>query len=424
MIGYAPLCEKQSRYIKRSLDCWLNVAEGGKRAGKNVMNIIAWAASLENHPNKLHLAAGVSISAVKLNILDSDGLGLTHIFKGRCREGQYKDRDALFIKTRTGEKIVLIAGGADNGSEAKIKGQTYGSVYITEANECCEAFVKECFARTLSSRDRKIFMDLNPKGPQHWFYVDLLNFYDKSFAEGLITGYNYENFTVLDNLSMSDQQLRDLLLSYDKKSFWFVVDILGLRTAPEGVIYDMWSATENTYGNEVPVDGWKSVCTHYVGIDYGTSNATAFLDTWDDGTTYWIDREYYYDGRKERKQKTDEQYADDLDAFLDGNRDAIIVVDPSAASFITVLRNRGYMIKEADNAVRDGLRVVSTLMSKRMIRVRADACPNLIREISGYVWDDKARMRGEEQPVKVDDHACDALRYVIKTTASRWRISA
>ena len=113
MIGYAPLCEKQSRYIKRSLSCWLNVAEGGKRAGKNVMNIMAWAASLENHPNKLHLAAGVSISAVKLNILDSDGLGLTHIFKGRCREGQYKDRDALFIKTRTGEKIVLIAGGDD-----------------------------------------------------------------------------------------------------------------------------------------------------------------------------------------------------------------------------------------------------------------------------------------------------------------------
>lgn len=424
MIGYAPLCEKQSQYIRRSLDCWLNVAEGGKRAGKNIMNIIAWAATLENHPNKLHLAAGVSISAVKLNILDSDGLGLTHIFKGRCREGQYKDRDALFIKTRTGEKIVLIAGGADNGSEAKIKGQTYGSVYITEANECCEAFVKECFSRTLSSRDRKIFMDLNPKGPQHWFYIDLLNFYDKSFAEGLITGYNYGHFTVLDNLSMSDQQLRDLLLSYDRKSFWFVVDILGLRTAPEGVIYDMWSATENTYTSDVPADGWKSVCTHYVGIDYGTSNATCFLDTWDDGTTYWIDREYYYDGRKERKQKTDEQYADDLDAFLDGKRDAIIVADPSAASFITVLRNRGYLIKEADNAVRDGLRVVSTLMNKRLIRVRADACPNLIREISGYVWDEKARLRGEEQPVKVDDHACDALRYVIKTTANRWRISA
>ena len=423
MIEYAPLCQKQSRYIKRSLSSWLNVAEGGKRAGKNIMNIMAWAACLEDHPDKLHLAAGYTISTVKLNILDSNGFGLSWIFKGRCREGVYKDRDALFIKTRTGEKIVLIAGGADNGSEAKIKGQTYGSVYITEANECCESFVKECFVRTLSSHQRKIFMDLNPKGPQHWFYVDLLNFYEKGAADGTITGYNYEHFTVLDNLSMSDQQLRELMATYDKKSFWYFADILGLRTAPEGLIYDMWTDA-NTYDPNELAEGWRSVCEHYVGIDYGTSNATAFLDTWDDGTTYWIAKEYYYDGRKERKQKTDAEYANDLDEFLGGDHSAIIVVDPSAASFITELRNRGYLIKPADNDVKDGLRVVATLMKKHMIRVRADACPNLIREISGYVWDEKAKARGEEAPVKVDDHACDALRYVIKTTANRWRISA
>lgn len=417
-MNYAPLCEKQTEYIRRSMTSWLNVAEGGKRAGKNVTNILAWAISLENHPNKLHLAAGVSISAAKLNILDSDGLGLTHIFKGRCREGQYKDRDALYIQTRTGEKIVLISGGADRGSEAKIKGQTFGSVYITEVNECAEVFVKECFARTLSSRDRKIFMDLNPKGPQHWFYIDLLNFYDKSAAEGTITGYNYEHFTVLDNLSMSSDQLRTLLLSYDKKSFWYTVDILGLRTAPEGVIYDMWS-NENTFLPETLQEGWKTVCAHYVGVDYGTSNATVFLDAYDDGATYWIDREYYYDGRAERRQKTDEQYADDLDAFLEGRKDAIIIIDPAAASFITALRNRGYMIKPADNAVRDGLRVVSTLMSKRLIRVRADACPNLIREISGYVWDEKARLRGEEAPVKVDDHCLSGDTLVDTLTGQR-----
>ena len=422
MIDYAPLCRKQSEYIRRSLTSWLNVAEGGKRAGKNIMNIIAWAACLEDHPDKLHLAAGVSISATKLNILDSNGFGLVHIFKGRCREGMYKDRDALFLKTRTGEKIILIAGGADNGSEAKIKGQTYGSVYITEANECCEAFVKECFVRTLSSHQRKVFMDLNPKGPQHWFYVDLLNFYEKGAKDGAITGYNYEHFTVLDNLSMSDHQLCELMATYDKKSFWYAVDILGLRTAPEGIIYDMWTV-DNTFAQTDVSQGWKSVCEHYVGIDYGTSNATAFLDTWDDGTTYWIDREYYYDGRKERRQKTDSEYANDLDEFLGGDKGAIIILDPSAASFATELRNRGYLVRSADNDVRDGLRVVATLMKKRMIRVRADTCPNLIREISGYVWDEKAKARGEEQPVKVDDHACDALRYGVKTTASRWRIS-
>ena len=423
MIDYAPLCKKQSDFILRSLTCWLNVAEGGKRAGKNIMNIMAWAACLEDHPDKLHLAAGVSISATKLYILDSNGFALTHIFKGRCREGQYKDRDALYIQTRTGEKIVLIAGGADNGSEAKIKGQTYGSVYVTEANECCEAFVKECFVRTLSSHQRKIFMDLNPKGPQHWFYVDLLNFYDQGAANGTITGYNYEHFTVLDNLSMSDRQLRDLLMTYDKKSFWYFVDILGLRTAPEGVIYDMWTE-DNTYvAGDVP-EGWRSVCMHYVGIDYGTSNATCFLEAWDDGTTYWIDNEYYYDGRKERNQKTDAEYANDLDAFLGGDRSAVIILDPSAASFATELRNRGYLVKPAKNDVSDGIRVVSTLIKKRMIRVRADACPNLVQSIGSYVWDSKAAMRGEDAPLKVDDHAPDALRYLVYSTASGWRVSA
>lgn len=184
----------------------------------------------------------------------------------------------------------------------------------------------------------------------------------------------------------------------------------------------MWTDA-NTYADSDLAQGWKSICTHYVGIDYGTSNATAFLDTWDDGTTYWIDKEYYYDGRKERKQKTDEEYANDLDAFLGGSKDTIIVLDPSAASFATLLRNRGYLVRPADNDVQDGLRVVATLMNKAMIRVRADACPNLIREISGYVWDEKAKARGEEAPLKVDDHACDALRYVIKTTASRWRVA-
>ena len=125
MADYAPLTAKQSRYIDRTDHCWLNVAEGGKRAGKNVINLIAWAACLQDHPDKLHLAAGVSISAAKLNIVDSDGYGLKWIFKGRCREGQYEDRDALFIRTRTGEKIVLISGGGDKLTAAKIKGKQH-----------------------------------------------------------------------------------------------------------------------------------------------------------------------------------------------------------------------------------------------------------------------------------------------------------
>lgn len=82
MIKYAPFTVKQAEYIRHCQSCWLNVAEGGKRAGKNIINLVAWAAALDTHPDKIHLAAGTSVSAAKMNILDSNGFGLKAIFDG------------------------------------------------------------------------------------------------------------------------------------------------------------------------------------------------------------------------------------------------------------------------------------------------------------------------------------------------------
>ena len=42
-----------------------------------------------------------------------------------------------------------------------------------------------------------------------------------------------------------------------------------------------------------------------------------------------------------------------------------------------------------------------------------DKCKNLIREIEGYSWDPKAAEKGEDKPIKKDDHLIDALRYVL-----------
>ena len=411
---YAPFCEKQAKYIRHSLDSWLNIAEGGKRAGKNVMNIAAWAACLENHPDKLHLAAGVSISTAKLNIIDSNGYGLLNLFRGRCREGQYEDRDALFLQTRTGEKIVLITGGRDKGSEAKIKGNTYGSVYITEANECAETFVKECMTRTLTSHDRKIFMDMNPMSPQHWFYVDFLNFYEKQHSLGLLQGYNYGHFTVLDNLSLSADQLRELLMTYDRKSFWYASDILGLRVAPNGLIYDMWTE-DNLYDADNLSEADRDRCQRYIAIDYGTTNPMVFLSILYDGTTCWVDNEYYYDSRVERRQKTDFEYAVDFEMFAGQDHSVTVIIDPSASSFRAELHRRGYHVRAADNDVLDGLRLTATMITLGRIRARRGACPNMEREMASYVWDEKAVMRGEEAPLKENDHAEDALRYFVKT---------
>ena len=270
---YAPLCKKQARYVRRCMHSWLNVAEGGKRSGKNIMNLIAWAACLDKHPDKLHLAASVSIAQAKLNIIDSNGFGLRHLFQNRCEVREYEGRDAIRIYTLKGEeKIVLISGGGDKSAQAKIKGNTYGTVYITEVNECHPDFVKECFTRTLTSSDRRIFLDLNPKPPMHWFYEEILNFYDQESKSGRLHGYNFGHFIVSDNLSITKDQLDELMRTYDKSSVWYQRDILGLRTSATGRVYTSYRVEDVAVSRE-----WlqqQRFMELTVGIDVGGTDAT------------------------------------------------------------------------------------------------------------------------------------------------------
>ena len=241
MINYAPFSQRQAEYICRSKDSWLNVAEGGKRAGKNIINLICWAMALDKHPDRLHLAAGVSQSSAKMNIIDSDGFGLEWYFAGRCKMGQYNGRDALIIHSSTGEKVVIIAGGGDSRSASLIKGHSYGTAYITEVNECHKTFFQEVIDRTLASSKRQLFFDLNPKPPSHWFYAEFLDYQDTLKAQGKNDGYNYGHFTILDNKSIPQDALRDALSKYDRASIWYQRDILGKRTSASGRIYTSYN---------------------------------------------------------------------------------------------------------------------------------------------------------------------------------------
>lgn len=272
MNEYSPLCRKQTQYIKRSLKSWLNVAEGGKRAGKNITNLISWATTLDIHPDKIHLAAGVSQSAAIMNIIDSDGYGLLHIFEGRCRMGQYNGRDALLLESKTGKKAIIIAGGGDSRSASLIKGMSLGTAYITEANECHETFVEEVIDRTLASKKRQLFFDLNPKAPRHWFYTDILNYQDELREQGRNPGYNYEHFTIADNRSIPPDKLITELDKYDKASIWYQRDILGKRIAASGRIYTSYKYDDVAIKPE-DIREMRFVDLS-VGVDVGGTDAT------------------------------------------------------------------------------------------------------------------------------------------------------
>lgn len=243
----APFTQRQIEYLERCKHSWFNVAEGGKRGSKNVLDTLAFCMFLEEHENKMFLIGGYSSATAKLNILECDGYGLLNYFEGRCREGKFKDRDCVYIQTKKGEKIVLISGGGKDGDEKAIKGNTYGMAYITEANECHPKFLKEAADRTMSSSDRKIFHDLNPKDPNHWYYTDILDFHEEQQRADPTYGYNYGHFTLVDNMSLTDEKVRKILRTYKKGTVWYDRDIKGQRTIAEGVIFRYFADDDSKY---------------------------------------------------------------------------------------------------------------------------------------------------------------------------------
>lgn len=156
----------------------------------------------------------------------------------------------------------------------------------------------------------------------------------------------------------------------------------------------------------------------YISVDYGTLNPTVFL-MWRKYHGKWLcTKEYYYSGRENHKQRTDAEYADEMMAFIGDTPYTCVVVDPSAASFITELQRRGLKVLKADNAVLDGIRTVCTLLQRADLLFSKD-CTRTIAEFYAYRWYDKAAEAGRDEPVKQDDHAMDAMRYFVSTALGR-----
>ena len=406
----APFSENQMRFFWNCFDHWFNVAEGGKRGGKNVLITMAYCTILEKHPSRIHLIAGVSTATARLNILDCDGFGLKNYFEGRCREGVYQNRDCLYIKTATGEKIVLISGGGKAGDEKLIKGNTYGTAYITEANECSKVFIQEVFDRTLSSPDRKIFHDLNPKAEAHWYYQDVLNFHEEKLKANPNYGLNYGHFTIADNMSISDDQLRGVLSTYDKKSVWYARDILGQRKMAEGLVYPMFSQDKHVVKGEIP---YNSRHRYYVSIDYGTVNPFA-AGLWDfDPVSHRaiMARELYYKGGS-AKRTDNEGYYRMLKKLIGNIHIEYIIIDPSASSMVeTIQKYAEWLVVKADNDVLNGIQDVTKYLNMGLLLFH-ESCKETFKEFDQYSWDED---KDEDTVIKEFDHSMDQIRYFCRT---------
>ncbi len=397
--------QKHRDYISRAVRATISVAEGAVRAGKTVDNVAAFAYLIDRGtPDRIHLATGSTAANAKLNIGDCNGMGLEYIFRGRCRWTKYKGNEALAIRSHGREYVVIFAGGAKADSFKKIRGNSYGMWIATEINLHHQDTIKEAFNRQLAAKVRRVFWDLNPSAPGAWIYED----YIERFREQFGRRYNYEHFTIRDNATISEQRFAEIEAQYRQygvTSAWYRRDILGERCIAEGLIYPMFG--EFNIVDEVPERG-----EYYISCDYGTLNPfSAGLWCWDGKKATRI-REYYYSGRNERSNKTDEEYYTELERLAGDLTVKPVIVDPSAASFIEVIRrHKRFRVHKAVNDVMPGIVTTSRYIQDGTIKVHR-SCKDAIREFGLYRWDEKST---EDKPIKENDHAMDDIRYFTMT---------
>lgn len=398
------------------------IADGAIRSGKTVSMSLSYTMwSMANYDGQNFIMAGKTISSFKRNVLQNLKLMLTsrgyhwiyHI------SGDFPNMLEVSRNGRT--NYFYIFGGKDEGSQDLVQGITAAGAFFDEVALMPESFVNQATARC-SVEGATWWFNCNPAGPMHWFKLEWI---DKRIKKRLL----YLHFTMDDNLSLSEKVKEKYRAMY--AGVFYLRYIKGLWAVAEGLIYTMLT-DDNLYTDQERPIALKNTAMKAITVDYGTTNPCVFLEVWDDGQTIWIDQEYRWDSRSEEArrsanpQRTDAQYADDMTEFMgmEPQDQCMVVVDPSAASFITELRSRGLYVKPANNEVTDGIRVVGSFLAKRNIRINKDNCKGLISEMQSYVWDDKAAERGEEKPVKQKDHGPDALRYYCYTVLPKWRIGA
>lgn len=403
-----PFGKKALRFILTPVgqDSRITILEGSVRSGKTVAMIPKLIAMCNEPPRGLGVITGVSKDTIYDNILRDlfDVVGTRNYHYNR----QSGELD-LF-----GDEWKVI-GAKDEGSEKYIRGKTIARAYCDELSLMPERFFKQLLNR-MSVPGARLYATTNPDTPMHYLYREYITDKDK-IDSGMVKVIHFE----LDDNPALDEEYKSFIRNAYCGVFYERF-ILGKWVVAEGAIYkDCWS-NDLLYDEEtIPIGLRNGYIDRTISIDYGTSNATIFGEYLDDGETSWKDREYYWDSRKEGRQKTDSEYANDLIEFIGPKDDATIILDPSAASFAAELRSRGLVVNDADNEVLDGIRVVSTVLKRKMLRIHR-RCVNTCEEMSAYRWDEKAALRGVEQPIKEKDHAPDELRYYCKTKFPQWRL--
>ena len=371
------------------------ICDGAVRSGKTFcmgLSFVCWA--MARFQNTAFGLCGKTTVSLRRNLVR----GLIPVLEElgfRCEEKV--SRNLLTVRRGGRENTFYLFGGRDEGSAALIQGVTLAGVLLDEVALMPRSFVEQACARC-SVAGSRLWFNCNPEGPEHWFYKEWIQKAEERRAL-------YLHFTMEDNPGLRPE----VKARYGRmfSGAFYSRFVLGEWVAAEGRVYDFF---DESYVEDPP-DGLSRWC---ISCDYGTVNPASFgLWGWKDGIWYRV-KEFYYNSRETKRQKTDGEYAEDLRKLAGGRDIRLVVVDPSAASFIEVLRREGWRVVKAENDVLSGIRTTAGLLREKKL-VICRGCDDALREFQLYCWADRG---GQDRVRKEHDHAMDEIRYFAATVAA------
>lgn len=373
--------------------CDAIICDGAVRSGKTLsmgLSFFLWA--MVQFDGRRFGVCGKTIASLRRNVL-TELLPKLRDLGFQCKEK--RTENLLQISYLGHSNEFYIFGGRDEGSASLIQGITFAGILMDEVALMPKSFVEQACARC-SVTGSRLWFNCNPEGPYHWFYNEWI-------LQAEERGCLYLHFTMQDNPSLSDS----IRKRYEKlySGVFYRRFILGQWVAAEGRVYDFFDASMALPVPQGSFERW------YISCDYGTINPASFgLWGLQNGVWYRV-KEFYFDSRKQMYQMTDAEYAVALRKLAGERKIQAVVVDPSAASFIEVLRREGWAVRKADNDVLSGIRLTSDLLKSGKI-VICETCSDCLREMEEYVWDAKT---GKDAVRKSHDHAMDDMRYFAAT---------
>ena len=374
------------------------VCDGAVRSGKTMamgLGFFLWAMSCFS--GQRFGVCGKTISSLRRNVLSEilprlEAMGAT--WKERRTE------NLVTVRFLGRENRFYIFGGRDESSASLIQGITFAGVLLDEVALMPRSFVDQACARC-SVAGSRLWFNCNPEGPNHWFYKTWILEAEKRNCLRL-------HFTMEDNPSLTEdirERYRRLYTGVFYRRY-----ILGQWAQAEGRVYDFFGPEMVAAVPKGQFEKW------YVSCDYGTVNPTSMGLWGKKGGSWYRVKEFYFNSREEQRQMTDEEYAGELKKLVGERVVTAVIVDPSAASFMEVLRRRGWRVQKAVNDVLSGIRLTSDCLKDGRI-VICQGCEDCIKEMDEYVWDLSAGAK--DRGKKEHDHAMDDMRYFVSTVLGR-----